>query len=323
MTKLTSIYFCRTALSALLLSGAAVAAAQASPAPALLPTTGTASLATAPSASDVALPNLTVADAALPGVGATAAIAPGSPETAIPPAIADPASVADEPLPASPVSSSLPDAPSELRASLPDAFVLDPPGQATPNVAPRLTKYIPSGWTAQTITGRDKFLLGVRDLYSPLNFVAMIASAGYEHVLNGEPNYGTDRGAFGQRLGAAAIRESTQGFLTDSVFSPIFHEDPRYYIQGYGHSFLYRTAYAATRPFITRTDNGNSTINAALLVGYAGSSALSYAYYPQINRNFHDTAATFGSSLGGAALGYFVSEFSDDALKAFHLRKKQ
>ncbi len=150
----------------------------------------------------------------------------------------------------------------------------------------------------------------------------MIASAGYEHALNGEPNYGTDRGAFGQRLGAAAIRESTQGFFTDSVFSPIFHEDPRYYVQGEGHGFFYRTMYAVTRPLITRTDSGRNSVNGALLAGYAASTALTYTYYPPINRNFHDTASIFGGSLGGAALGFFVSEFSDDALKAIHLRKR-
>ena len=189
-------------------------------------------------------------------------------------------------------------------------------------VAPKLTKYIPSGWTAQPINAHDKVLLGLRDLYSPLNFIAMLASAGYEHALNSEPNYGTDRGAFGERLGAAAIRESTQGLFTDAVFAPILHEDPRYYVQGSPHGFIYRLFYAGTRPLITRTDSGHNTVNAALLLGYAGSSALSYSYYPQINQNFHDTAATFGSSIGGAALGYVVSEFSDDVLKAVHMRKK-
>lgn len=222
--------------------------------------------------------------------------------------------------------SALPEAPSAsleapVRAATSGEFLFAA-GQATPNVAPKLTKYIPSGWTAQHITARDKVLLGLRDLYSPLNFLAMIASAGYEQALNGEPNYGTDRGAFGQRLGAAAIRESTQGLFTDSVLSPIFREDPRYYVRGSGHNFFGRTLYAVTRPIVTRTDGGHSTINAALLVGYAGSSALAYTYYPKINQNFKDTASAYGGSVGGAAIGFFVSEFSDDVLKAVHLRKK-
>ena len=206
-----------------------------------------------------------------------------------------------------------------LRASVPPG---SSPSSPT-HVAPRLTKYIPSGWTAQPLTGRDKFVLGVRDLYSPLNFLAVFISAGYEQGLNSQPNYGTDKGAFGERLGAAAIRESTQGFFSDSVFSPLLHEDPRYYIEGPRYNFFHRVIYAGTRPLISRTDSGRSTVNASLLLGYAASSALTDAYYPQSNRNLHDTVSTFGGAIGGAALGFVVSEFSDQVLQAFHLEKKQ
>ena len=190
-------------------------------------------------------------------------------------------------------------------------------------VAPIFTKYIPAGWHAQTITGHDKVIIGLRDLYNPLNFAAIFLVSGYEQALNGEPNYGTDRGAFGERLGAAAIRESTQGVFTDSVFAPLLREDPRYYVEGSQYGFFHRTAYAVTRPLVSRTDSGHSTINGALLLGYGASSALTYTYYPQINRNFRDTAATFGGAVGGAAIGYFVSEFSAGFLQAIHLVHKR
>lgn len=190
-------------------------------------------------------------------------------------------------------------------------------------VAPIHMKYIPAGWAAQKITARDKFVIGVRDLYSPLNFAAIIVTAGYEQALNGEPNYGVDRGAFGERLGAAGIRETTQGLFTDSVFAPILHEDPRYYVEGSQYGFFHRTIYAVTRPLITRSDSGRSTVNGALLLGYAASSGLTYAYYPEINKNFRDTATTFGGAIGGAALGFFVSEFSTDVLVMLHLKKAE
>ena len=78
----------------------------------------------------------------------------------------------------------------------------------------------------------------------------------------------------------------------------------------------------ATRPLITRTDSGGSTVNVALLAGYAGASAISYTYYPQINKNVHDTAATYGSTLEGAAIGFLASEFSAEIFQALHLAKK-
>jgi hypothetical protein len=213
----------------------------------------------------------------------------------------------------------------ETGGSALSAGVPDPVGHgAPPEVAPVTMKYIPPGWTVQTpLSAHEKVVLGLRDLYDPLNFAAIFASAGYEQLLNGSPNYGTDRGAFGERLGAASIRETTQGLFTDSLFSPMLHEDPRYYIEGPQYGFVHRTLYAITRPLVTRTDSGRTSINGALLLGYAASSALSYTYYPPINRNFHDTVDTFGSGIGGAALGFFVSEFSGDVLHLLHMGKQQ
>ncbi|HZZ38884.1 MAG TPA: hypothetical protein VFE06_07125 [Acidobacteriaceae bacterium] len=190
-------------------------------------------------------------------------------------------------------------------------------------VVGRYVKYIPADSAAPQIHGREKFILGARDLYSAGNFAAMIVSAGWEQLTNGSPNYGTDRGAFGERLGAAGIRETTEGIFTDGVFSVMLHEDPRYFVLGPRYGFVHRTLYAITRPLVTRnSSDGHRTINAGLLLGYAASTALSNAYYPQINRNFRDNISDYGGSIGGAALGFAIDEFYDQALEAVHLKKK-
>ena len=216
----------------------------------------------------------------------------------------------------------LPDAPSAI-ASREAALEPNHGPAARARIAPPLMKRIPAGWTAQPITSHQKFLLGLHELYSPIGIAGMVGAAGFSHISNGQPNYGTDSGAFEQRLGAVLLRDTTEAVFADAVFAPLMHEDPRYYVQGPQHNLFYRIAYAATRPIITRTDSGNSTVNGSLIVGYAVSSALTVAYYPQSNRNFHDTAATFGGAIGGAAVGYFLSEFRDDVLQAIHLEKKQ
>jgi hypothetical protein len=194
---------------------------------------------------------------------------------------------------------------------------------APPQVAPIHTKYILPGMTAQPISARDKVMIGLQDSYSLMNFGGMFAAAGYEQLRNSEPNYGTDRGAFGERVGAAAIRDTTQGVFTDAVFAPLLHEDPRYYVEGSQYSTIHRALYAVTRPLITRTDSGRKTLNGALLLGYASSSLLNNAYYPAINRNARDTATAFGGSLGGSALGFLLSEFSSSIWHKVHLTRNQ
>jgi hypothetical protein len=190
-------------------------------------------------------------------------------------------------------------------------------------VVGRYVKYIPAGSAAPQIHGREKFILGARDLYSAGNFAAMIASAGWEQVTNGSPNYGTDRGAFGARLGAAGIRETTEGIFTDGVFSVMLHEDPRYFVLGPRYGLVHRTLYAITRPLVTRnSSDGHRTINGGLLLGYAASTALTNTYYPQSNRNFRDNLSSYGGSIGGAALGFAIDEFYDQALEAVHLKKR-
>jgi hypothetical protein len=178
-------------------------------------------------------------------------------------------------------------------------------------VAPIYAKYIPPGWAGAQIDGRDKLILGARDLYSIGNFGDIFASSGWSQLWNGQPNYGTDRGAFGQRLGAAAIRESSEGILTDGVFSVALHQDPRFYALGREYSLGHRALYALTRPLVTRSSNdGHAEPNFALLLGYACAAALTNTYYPQRNRNLRDNMSSYGKSLGGSALGFAVDEFT-------------
>ena len=225
----------------------------------------------------------------------------------------------------------LPDDPATLLASFSQSAQEKAQKFPDPNVVPTRVqaraeriaslhlKYIPAGWKVLPLTRHDKVLLGLKDLYNPLTVGTIVVSAGYSHLVDGQPNFGTNGDAFAQRFGAAYARDASEGLLTDAVFAPLLHEDPRYYVEGPDYSIAHRALYAITRPFVTRADNGRATPNTALLFGYAGASALSYTYYPRSNRNFHDTAATFGSGIGGAALGFAFTEFASPLLQKMHL----
>jgi hypothetical protein len=191
-------------------------------------------------------------------------------------------------------------------------------GASIPQASPTQKKIDP-GQTAPTLSAGDKALLGVKNALSPMSALGWLASAGWEQLINGSPNYGTDRGAFGERLGAAAIRGTSEDILSDSVMANLLHEDPRYYRMGPGHNIFCRGFYAATRPIITRTDSGNHTLNFAQMSGNLGGIALTNLYYPQSNRGAKQTMESFGTSFAGSAVGDLVSEFYADAMHIAHL----
>jgi hypothetical protein len=232
----------------------------------------------------------------------------------------------------------LPDSPGSMISSSMDGYADDasespydpqaaplpssqPPNARTKHSA-HLAMTIAPNEIAQPMSAHDKAVGGFKDSVSLFSAAGWIASAGWSHLTNGSPNYGTDKGAFGQRLGAAAVRDVSEDIFANCLFAPIFHEDPRYYIMGRGNNVLKRAAYAATRAIITRTDSGRTTPNFALLAGNAAGSALTVTYYPPLNTSFTEVAKTFGGSIGGNAIGFVVTEFIADALEYAHLKKR-
>jgi hypothetical protein len=179
------------------------------------------------------------------------------------------------------------------------------------------------GQSAPPLSARDKEILGLKQTFTLFTLIGWTTSAGYTQLVNGSPNYGTDSGAFGERLGAAALRNTTQNIFGNVIFAPLFHEDPRYYKMGKGHKGYNRILYAATRALITRADDGHATPNYSLIAGRVVGAALTNTYFPQSNRSFSQTAETFGTSMAGAAFGFIVTEYLDEALEFIHLKKPE
>ena len=205
---------------------------------------------------------------------------------------------------------------------LPDAPMAATAQTETPmRVAPRYHLDIQADETAQSLDIRQKYVLAAyQDVNGNIVGPSFLAAA-FSQLLNSDPKYGTNLGAFGQRYGAAILRETSQQMLYGGVGDSLFHDDPRYYILGDGHGIFRRAWYAATRVVITRTDDGGERLNAPLLLGYLGAAALTQAYYPAPSRGAGIVFKTYGGSLGGVALGFGYHEFLGDALRIAHLKR--
>jgi len=188
-------------------------------------------------------------------------------------------------------------------------------------IAPRYDLYIGPKETSQSLDAKQKMLLAAYQSVNGNIFMTGLLSAGWSHLLNSDPKYGTDKGAFGQRYGAAILRETSQSIFAGGIGDVLLQDDPRYYILGRSHSILGRGLYSAERVFVTRADDGHQRVNLPLLIGYIGAAALTQTYYPSASQGATVVMKSYAASLGGSALGFEFHEFIGDALRITHIKK--
>ena len=228
-----------------------------------------------------------------------------------------------------PPSSPLPDSPGAILASSSTSTAdAEPADSADPNtttrpvVLPRV-KLVPADRTAPPQTATDKIVMGLRESATPYSVIGWFFSAGWSHLIDSAPNYGSNSEAFAQRLGAAAAHSSSRNIFSDSILGPLFHQDTRYYQLGKEHGFVHRGIYAATRPLIGKTDGGRNIPNYAVLLASGGAAGLTVTYYPEQNTSAGSVATTFGASMGSAALGALINEFGGDIIQSLHLTRNK
>jgi hypothetical protein len=224
----------------------------------------------------------------------------------------------------------LPDAPaSQSMVSDPAAPSADVGGASAAAVAPSqaeqsrpfLHRVVPAGEGPQPLTAPQKFEMSFRSRVAFGAVGSSIFGAGERQLFNSRPHYGTDSGAFGERLGAAELKQVTESFFSYGLYAAAFHEDPHYYVMGSGHSIVHRAVYSATRIALTRTDDGGASVNWAKLAGMGSATALTNAYYPPQDRGVRQSLSAYGSSLATSMLTLELHEFVPDLMRAVRHRK--
>jgi len=168
----------------------------------------------------------------------------------------------------------------------------------------------------------DKMMFWLHEEFGPLSLLPAFTSSGWEQLVDRDPKYGSDSGAYGERLGAAAVREASMRFFSDSLLPTLTHEDPRYFRRARG-GIMARGEYAAERVFVCQRDDGSRGFNYSDTMGRAAASALTMTYYPRPSANVRVAATTWGVSLAGLAGNNLFLEFWPDVRDAvFHRHKK-
>jgi len=165
----------------------------------------------------------------------------------------------------------------------------------------------------------DKLLFPIHEELRLTGWFSAFFSSGWEQLKDLDPRYGVDSGAYGQRLGAAAIRDLSMRTFSDGVLPALLREDPRYFRRADG-TILHRVVYAASRVFVGQRDSGATSFNTSVVVGHGMASALTLAYYPDKSSNASAVFRTWGYSLVGEASGNLWAEFWPDIRYKFFRR---
>jgi len=210
----------------------------------------------------------------------------------------------------------LPDAPQptvDVRAVLPPVAFRVRQQRLSSSVpqtpAARLAKYIGSNQRTARLSAKEKLELSGWEQVQPYAFATQFMGAGWEHLIDSNPQYGSDSGGFGERLGAAALLQNSRAILSDGIMTAIFRQDPRYYRQGH-RPVKQRLYYAAERVFIIRSDEGKYQPNYSQLLGNFVATALTMTYYPAVSATWPRTVKGYGISLAAEALGNEIHEFT-------------
>ncbi len=195
----------------------------------------------------------------------------------------------------------LPSAPSAVAAE-----------QAAINTEPvvQLTFATPNTVTSASsnrLSTEEKFSSFVAQTNSPYTTFSSAIAASFRPAWNNSP-YAE---SYASRFGQSAMDSTEQGFFTKFLLPSAFHQDPRYF-RSDSTETSDRLTYALSRVFVTRSDNGHSTLNTSEILGSVIAASLSTAYHPYRRHTPGEIASSAAGSIGSDAGINMLREFWPD-----------
>jgi hypothetical protein len=161
------------------------------------------------------------------------------------------------------------------------------------------------------LTARDKFDMFLRRSYSPDIFSSAIFDSLYSQATGAYPSFGGGMEGYGKRLGVSMAGSEAAAFFGRFLFPTLLHQDPRYF-PSRREDTSDRLAYAASRAFIGRSDDGRSVINSSVILSQFVEAALSNAYVPYRTESVSGTVENALAGLGGVIQSNILNEFWPD-----------
>jgi hypothetical protein len=171
----------------------------------------------------------------------------------------------------------------------------------------------------QAITAKQKLIIASKDSFDYPLVLLGAAFAGISQLDNSDPSYHQGVEGFAKRLAANYADQAIGNMMTEGFFPVMLHEDPRYRRIGPSRGTVkYRTWYAFSRIFVTRTDSGGRRFNYSEWLGNATGVAISNTYHPD-ERDWLDNTEKLLEQCATDGISQILKEFWPDIKhKFFH-----
>lgn len=171
------------------------------------------------------------------------------------------------------------------------------------------------------IDTKHKLMIAAKDSFDyPLVLLAA-GLAGISQLDDTDPSYHQGVEGYAKRLAANYADQAIGNMMTEGFFPSMLHEDPRYYRIGPEKgSVKYRTWYAFSRIFVTRTDSGTTRFNFSEWGGNATGVAISNLYHPD-GRDAMDNVYKLLEQCATDGISQVLKEFWPDIKQKFFHKK--
>jgi len=158
---------------------------------------------------------------------------------------------------------------------------------------------------------KSELWLATQDTFDYSDFIFVGALAGVSMATNSQPAFRQGAAGYGRYYWHVFVDGAIENYMTEAIVPAATREDPRYYTLGHG-GFMKRTAYAATRLVITRTNSGKSTFNLSEVVGAGAAAGIGNLYYPAQSNPWVKTYQRWGTQVGLDGVFNVLKEFWPD-----------
>ena len=186
-----------------------------------------------------------------------------------------------------------------------------------PNI-PAFARFLDSS-TPLPLSPRQKFILAVRNVSDPFNFLTIGALSAISIAENANTADGPGIRGFAKNAGVSLSQDMTGEFFGTFLIPSLAHQDPHYHRMPEA-TIKRRIAHCIYQVAWTQGDNGKGMLNYADLAGFAIDDAIGNLYVPGQQTNLQASTERYTIGLATAPIENFVNEFLPDIARRIHVR---